>query len=284
MLQIFESILARAEQTAESGGSLVDVLRVLREMPLEDFGLFLIDQPSSRFPALGKLLPAMASAEVQTNWTGAAGSVLYPQTASFARLLETNYLRQKHRPLLGTKIMDFGCGYGRISRMMYYFTDPENIWGIDAWERSLATCHDARMAGNFVLSELVPATLPVGDTKFDLIFSLSVFTHLPMHAITSVLGATRQCIADDGLLIATIRPVEIWRYLSNEHITKVAEKLIEDHVRDGYAYVPHFGPEGETYGDTSLEPRLLEQSGWNLAGLDRSVLDPYQIACVLRPV
>ena len=73
------------------------------------------------------MLPRMASEQVQLNWTGASGAVLLGQTLNFVNCIAANYSDLTGKGLKNKKILDFGCGYGRIMRLMYYFTDPKNV-------------------------------------------------------------------------------------------------------------------------------------------------------------
>ncbi|RVD67540.1 class I SAM-dependent methyltransferase, partial [Mesorhizobium sp. M4A.F.Ca.ET.029.04.2.1] len=205
--------LAEAEHIAAKTGSPEQALAALRKLSLDDFGLFVISLPNKEYPALSKILPRMASPEIQTTWTGASGVELLKQTLAFTRIVESCAVRHTQKPLHGSTILDFGCGYGRIMRMMYFFSDPDRLWGVDAWENSLMTCKEAGMLGHFVQSERVPERLPVGDTKFDLAFAFSVFTHLAPSAADACLLAMRGHLRDGALFILTIRPVEFWPFI-----------------------------------------------------------------------
>jgi hypothetical protein len=86
------------------------------------------------------MLPAMASEDIQKTWTGASGMELLRQSLTFARQVENNSARCCCKSLPNSTIKDFGCGYGRILRLVYYFSDPDLIWGVDVWQRSLDAC------------------------------------------------------------------------------------------------------------------------------------------------
>lgn len=276
------SYIDRAEQVAAETGDPSQALQHLRGLGLDDFGLFMISLPNDQYPALSRVLPRMASPEIQKSWTGASGVDLLKQTLAFTRLLETSVVRHTAKPMHGATILDFGCGYGRLLRMMCYYSDPNRIWGVDAWDRSLATSRDAGVLAHLAQSERVPESLPVGDTKFDVAFAFSVFTHLAPKAAEACLAAVRRHMVDGGLFIPTIRPVEFWPFLDKMRGLSVAERLTADHERTGIAYLPHAGEEGETYGDASLSFDFFKREGWTFLGYDRSIADTYQVAVVLR--
>ncbi|MCA9454372.1 MAG: class I SAM-dependent methyltransferase, partial [Nitrospira sp.] len=126
------------------------------------------------------------------------------------RALSYNYARVTGRSLDDATVLDFGCGYGRIAQLLYYFTVEEKIFGVDPRKQSIELCLESRLGTNFMVSDYLPVSLPVGAVKFDLIYAFSVFTHLSRRAMTTSLHTLRQHIADDGLLAMTIRPVEYW--------------------------------------------------------------------------
>lgn len=278
--------VARTVDAEMGEPSLVNALRGLRQLGLEDFGELLASMPDSTFPNLSRVLPRMASAEVQTKWTGTHGLSLLKQTSNFVRSAAYNFIRLTGRPLDGAQLLDFGCGYGRIARLMYYFTDPERFIGVDPWDRSIELCHQAGFGENFRRSDYLPKSLPVGDTKFDLIYAFSVFTHLSERATRQALDTLRYYVRDDGVLLITVRPIEYWAVSHPDHGDMVAQ--MSRHRRYGFAFLPHNREriDGDiTYGDTSMTPEWLvaEFPRWRLAGLDRSLDDPYQVYLFLQP-
>jgi len=284
MLELYKNIFSEAESLAKSDASINDVLKILRQLPIDDFGYFFIMMPNFNYPALSRVLPSMVSAEVQKNWTGSSGIELYRQTAAFARTIAYNYAKYRNKGLKDIKIMDFGVGYGRMIRMFYYWTDPENLWGVDSWQKSLDHCSYCNLAGNFILSEEIPKLLPIDKIKFDLIVSFSVFTHLSSKTALICLSTLRQHAADNTLLIVTFRPIEIWKYFDDINGTNNAKRLEDEHRRFGFAHLRHEGSvQGESYGDTSMLPSFFETDDWTLLSVDRAIGDAYQLIAVLSP-
>lgn len=67
MIELYTDILSKAEKAAGEGNDLNSVLEILRELPLEDFGLFFVNLPDRNYPHLSKLLPPMAAVDTQKN-------------------------------------------------------------------------------------------------------------------------------------------------------------------------------------------------------------------------
>ena len=262
-------------------------LRSLRGLTLTDFGELMFSMPDERFPRLSRLLPRMASDEVQMNWTGATGMNLLSQTLDFVRSVAFGYTNFSGRALQGSTIMDFGCGYGRMIRMMYYFSDPERVYGVDPWDRSIEVCRSAGLENNMYLSEYMPTDLPVGEVNFDLIFAFSVFTHLSARATKRALRIIERYITDDGVIVITVRPVEYWNVdkISQRHGTSARHK--EAHQRKGFTFQPHGKPDpGKEvfYGDTSFSLDWLAETASHLqiVGMERVLSDPYQLYVFLK--
>lgn len=285
-----QAIVSRAEQAA-SGGDLDGVLAILRELSLDDFGVVLLQMPLAELPALSGLLPKMADEQVQRNWTGDAGYPLLRQTLTFVRSASVRYQQLTGRSLQDASILDFGCGYGRIMRLMAFFSSPRDIWGVDPWDQSISICRQDRMFGNLAISDYLPRTLPVGARKFDLIYAFSIFTHLSERTTRLALATLGDYLSEDGLLVATIRPREYWQHVGDmQPVGQEKDRLLDQlrhHDETGFAFVPHDRApvEGEvTYGDTSMTLDWLAAAapGLRIKGYDHSIDDPLQIIVYLQ--
>jgi SAM-dependent methyltransferase len=285
MCEYSREYVRRAETAATGPQALRECLSILRRLPLDDFGQIMISMPSPELPRLSAVLPAMALGEVQRSWTGADGIVLLGQTNIFARLLAQSFQELCGRRLSEVRILDFGVGYGRILRAMYYFTDPDKVFGCDPWDRSIELCRQARIPSPLAISDYLPTALPF-EGKFDLIYAFSVFTHLSERATRMALGALQKQLSDDGVLVITIRPVQIWSVAT--YVPEVdAEQLVSLHRETGFAFRPHSRDaiDGDvTYGDTSMTVEYIEKNfpALRVAKIDRTTIDPVQIIVFLQ--
>jgi len=284
MFEHAKPAVMQAEAAAAGGAKLPEVLKLLRRLGLDDFGLLLLSMPNAEYPHLSKVLPKMASEATQKQWAGSCDVTLLKQTTLFSRQLAYTYQRYSGRQLDSLRILDFGCGFGRLIRMMYYFTDPDRIYGIDPWDRSINICESDGVLANYGISERVPQKLPVNGTKFDLAYACSVFTHLSQKAAMASFGAIRQAMQPDGIFIATIRPVEFWQYFDKIKNSSNAINLERVHKETGFAYQEHPGVMEGTYGDASISLPFMERiPGWKMVGYDRSLGDSYQIVVAMKP-
>jgi SAM-dependent methyltransferase len=231
----------------------------------------------------------MASREVQKAWTGKSGVALLRQTLDFVRITALNFSHLTGRSLNDARLLDFGCGYGRVARLMYHFTDERNVVGVDPLEKSIALCQEAGLEKGFYLSDYLPTQLPIGNEKFDLIYAFSVFTHLSERAVRISLNTLRKQVRENGLLAITIRPIEYWQFAS--HVNASTARLLEQvHRSTGFAFCPHAvdPTDGDlTYGDTSISLSWLAKAceeSWRIETVDRSLNDRLQTYLFLRPV
>ena len=278
-------IVRNAERVCRRDGleRPAQVFPLLRRLSVDEFGELMWSMPNPAFPALSAILPAMASPAVQEGWTGASGTPLLRQTTSFVRSVELAYARHRGRSLHGATILDFGVGYGRTLRMMYRFSDPERLWAVDAWDRSPNRWADVELPGIFHFSGTLPDRLPVEGTKFDLAYAVSVFTHLSPTAAEACLSAVREWMEPGGLFVLTVRPVDFWRrHAASKEADPAA--LRAQHRATGFAYLPHAGAEGETYGDSSIAPAFFKRPGWRVVDRDWSAVDPFEMILVLQAV
>jgi Methyltransferase domain len=280
-----DTALARADTLAASGRT-DDALQALRDLSIRDFGEALLDV-SYRFPALKASLPEMPSPKIQQDWTGSAGRALLLQTAAFVRSMEAAFVKRCGRPLAGAVILDYGCGWGRILRLMYRYSVPSTIYGVDPWEASLEICRATRVLGNLARCDDVPRDLPFGAVQFDLVYAFSIFTHLSERTATAVLGAIRRRIREDGLLVLTVRPVEYWGVQAWFPPGTDARTMHTLHAEKGFAFIPHQREPiaGDiTFGDTSISLDYVRRhwTEWHLAGHETNRIDPYQLILFLR--
>jgi SAM-dependent methyltransferase len=285
MFAYTKSTLDDAELAAKDG-SIVDPLRALRKLPLSDFGELMWMLPAEDYPNLSALLPKMADVDVQNGWTGANGYTLLVQTVDFIRMLAHAYLKLAGSDLRGATVLDYGCGYGRMIRLMYYFTDPNSLWGLDPWDEAIRICRSDRLAGNLRVSDYLPGNLPVQDCVFDVVYAFSVFTHTSERATRTALQSLWKNIATSGLLALTIRPREYWA--SEPQYQDQAAKFESLHDSMGFSFSPHprAAVDGDvTFGDTSMTLEWLQANApeWKIVDFDRNLSDPTQVIVFLRP-
>ena len=122
--------------------------------------------------------PRFPSDELQTQFVGSANEKALREAFNFY-LLVKKYSRQLRKPLgRESRLLDFGCGWGRFLRFFWKDVDESNLFGCDANEMVVDICRSLNVPGKIDRIDS-QGTLPYEDNYFDIIVSYSVFTHLP---------------------------------------------------------------------------------------------------------
>lgn len=102
----------------------------------------------------------------------------------------------------GKRVLDFGCGVGRVLRQFAQEADEGDFWGCDLDRRSIAWLRENLSPPfHFFESDEAPG-LPQEDGCFDLIYAFSVYTHFTDNWAGWLLEHHR-VLADGGLLLTT---------------------------------------------------------------------------------
>jgi SAM-dependent methyltransferase len=98
-------------------------------------------------------------------------------------------------------LLDFGCGCGRVTRR-WAGLDRTAVHGADANEHAIAWCRANLPFARFVSNGLAPP-LDHADESFDLVYALSVFTHLPEDLQNAWARELTRLLRPGGVLLLT---------------------------------------------------------------------------------
>jgi SAM-dependent methyltransferase len=105
-----------------------------------------------------------------------------------------------YRP--GLKLLDWGCGHGRLTRHFIREWPEAHISGADIDAENIAWCHAHLSGGSFQVAPLWPE-LDAADGEFDAIIGLSVMTHLTEDAQAAWIRELRRILKPGGLALIT---------------------------------------------------------------------------------
>lgn len=109
------------------------------------------------------------------------------------------------RPVEGFHcILDFGCGCGRVLRHFRRLAAGRELHGTDVDPEAVAWCREH--LGSFAAFEVSgdEPPLPYPAARFDLVFAISVFSHLPEDRQRVWLAELQRVLRPGGLLIASV--------------------------------------------------------------------------------
>jgi SAM-dependent methyltransferase len=284
-------VLERIDAACAAGGP--DRFALFRGLD-EDLWALLLTQEYDVYPNIRALLPEVPEPSLQQLWNGANGVPLANQSRAFYGKLRERYAQASRRPLAKSRVLDFGCGWGRLTRFLARDVEPGALFGCDPVESILDVCRKSGVPATLARSELVPDRLPF-DQRFDLVFAFSVFTHLSEPAHERCLRALHSAIAPGGILVVTIRPPEYLRHCELLHplLRSLGADVRGRLERPGYFFVPHAAEPshplyagGEmNYGETVVTlPYVRERWSpmFELLAVDVLIGDLFQVMLTLR--
>jgi SAM-dependent methyltransferase len=155
-----------------------------------------------RYEILRQVLPSLPDARTQKDFIGSAGDRALQEAFRMyqvIRLIADRYGRPVTRE---TRILDFGCGWGRTIRFFMRDAPATRLHGVDLMPLAVELCKQTNRWCQFSLvPALPPSGLPGG--AFDLVYLYSVFSHLSEDAHDRWLTEFQRLLRPRGLLFAT---------------------------------------------------------------------------------
>jgi SAM-dependent methyltransferase len=104
-------------------------------------------------------------------------------------------------------VLDFACGYGRLTRFLAGAMDPSLVWASDIKADAVRFVTKQFGVRGFVSTE-EPLALP-SDQPFDIIFVASLFSHLPDATFGTWLQRLVDALEPGGLVAFSVHDVEL---------------------------------------------------------------------------
>jgi SAM-dependent methyltransferase len=139
-----------------------------------------------------------------------SGRELAEQSRAFYAKVLARHAQHGPEPMEGARVLDFGCGWGRLTRFFARDVGEGRLFGCDPSEAILDVCRQSRVPATLARTEPVPDRLPFTE-PFDLAYAFSVFTHLSERAHEACLRALHAALRPEAILVVTIRPPEYLR-------------------------------------------------------------------------
>jgi SAM-dependent methyltransferase len=176
-------------------------------------------------------------------------------------------------------ILDFGCGHGRVLRSLVADFPHAGLTAADVDVTGVNFC--AKMFGAIPVYVGTDFSRLVFNTRFDLIWVGSVFTHLRSERWMILLELFRSILTEDGLLIFSTHGSEVerrlregqWRWYGLE--AERGAKILREYDKRGFGYSdyrksPDYGvslssPEwvSPQIAEVGFELVLYQENGWD---------------------
>jgi SAM-dependent methyltransferase len=166
----------------------------------------------------------------------------------------------------GKRVLDFGCGAGRTLRHFLEEAESATFYGSDIDAASIAWLEASLSPPLRVFANGETPPLPLEADSLDLIWAISVFTHIADHWAAWLLELHR-LLRDGGLLIATILGPGLsaeWAEVPPDPRAERGETLPGDGERVGMN-VLHYGRSWDQGGPLVFLSRWWIEEHWGRA-------------------
>ena len=151
---------------------------------------------------------------------------------------------EKHIELENIKILDWGCGPGRIIRHLPdVFGKTNEYFGTDYNKVSIDWCKKHLKGIQFNYNNLNPC-LPYKDDFFDVIYGISIFTHLSEEMHFYWYKELIRVLKSGGVLFLTTHGDNFKQKLSDNELEKYnsGELVVRGDVKEGHRMFATFHP------------------------------------------
>jgi hypothetical protein len=223
---------------------------------------------------------------VQTAFVGSSYVDAYAEAASFVRVADQWLNRHAGRSLGSVECaLDFGAGWGRISRMLLAHVGPGTLYTLEVDEQMTALIASTLPGVGLINVRPYPPTV-LRDRIADAIFGFSVFSHLSPSAHIAWAEELGRLVSPGGMVFMTILDEAFFDQVESAQrardagsVDRFAESLAgcfpdinearEKYQRGEAAFCPAGGGgvrSAEFYGWTAAPPDFV-RAAWSSGGM-----------------
>jgi ubiquinone/menaquinone biosynthesis C-methylase UbiE len=152
-------------------------------------------------------------------------------------------LIQKHTARPDPAILDWGCGPGRVIRHLSALFPDSRITGSDYNTQSIRWCSSHLSGVTFIQNELNPP-LQVADNSQDVLYGISIFTHLSEHNHNAWAAEIHRVLRSNGIAIISTQGDNFIPLLTEKEAQSYlqGELVVRGMVKEGHRTFSAFQP------------------------------------------
>lgn len=184
----------------------------------------------------GVEMPEFPEENTQKLFTSFSGNDAIIEAFNFFQIVKEQSIKYNIPFNINSKFLDFGSGWGRISRCFLKDLNSENIFGIDVFPDIVEKCKKIIPYCNFSVCDFSPPT-NFENNSFDIIVGFSVFSHLSEQLHLKWIEEFARILKTDGILVVTTLAssfVEICKNAIANSLQSDWHRSIADGIKKGY--------------------------------------------------
>ena len=167
--------------------------------------------------------------------------------------LERAIQLQRIRIPKGSRILDFGCGCGRVLYWLQRFYPSVGFYGTDTDGEALSWCQEHLSSSGYFVGNDASPPLPFEKEFFDLVYSISVFTHLSEELQFCWLEELKRVTKPGSYLLLSVH---------GEEFFKQAPREFREHFREAGFYSRSTTDEDSEPFETSYHAEEYIRARW----------------------
>lgn len=220
-------------------------------------------------------MPRFPHASVQESFIGSSDAHALQEGFNFYNYVK-GYATALGMPLhANSKLLDFGCGWGRYTRLFWNDIDEAGLYGVDTDPDIIAVSRALGNPGKY--DRIDPhGKLPYEDGFFDVITAYSVFSHLPEKVATHWMAELARVSKSGCVLAYTTEPRRFLDFIADipqpspsawhtglARFKSEIPKYLRDFDNGKFCYIPTSGGEhrgSEVYGDAVISESYMKKN------------------------
>lgn len=224
----------------------------------------------------GVPFPSVPDPDIQREYVGSTLAENTREPYQYYKAIKDTFVSRFSNIDKTTKLLDVGCGWGRIIRFFMKDIGPGNLYGCDVSKKIIDICKTSFHGElDFQLIKPLPVT-PYENEFFDIIEGYSVFSHLSSFAVLHWMNEYFRILKPGGMLAMTVWKESRFDYIqklqreaakspeSERYLYLLQSSLSENCIferdvykKSGFVFIPYSSDLESTYGEAFVSPTTL---------------------------